>query len=166
MTWMFMQSLRHVAGAAALGALLVAGAPAAAQPIGEPDFTSIIEKVDPGVVNIRTTASIRVAGRGPGGGSDPYELFRWFFGPDFAPPGMAPRGTPSPEPEGQERSVPRGVGSGFFLSDDGYIMTNHHVVDGADGIIVTLTDGREFKAEVIGSDQRTDVALLKVDIKD
>lgn len=102
MTWMFMRSLRHVASAAALGTMLVAGAPAiaTAQPIGEPDFTSIIEKVDPGVVNIRTTASIRVAGRGPGGGSDPYELFRWFFGPDFAPPGVPPRGAPGPEPEG------------------------------------------------------------------
>lgn len=167
MTLMFMRSLRRTGSALALGALLAVGTPATAQLSNVPDFTNIVEQVDPGVVNIRTTASIRVAGRGPGGGSDPYELFRWFFGPDFAPPGMSPpgRNAPSPAPEGQERTVPRGVGSGFFLSDDGYVMTNHHVVEGADGIIVTLTDGREFKAEVIGSDQRTDVALLKIDIK-
>lgn len=166
MTLMFMRYLRRTGQTLALGALLACAVPAAAQPGHAPDFTNIVEQVDPGVVNIRTTASIRVAGRGPGGGSDPYELFRWFFGPDFAPPGMPPgRGAPSPAPEGQERTVPRGVGSGFFLSDDGYVMTNHHVVDGADGIMVTLTDGREFKAEVIGSDQRTDVALLKIDIK-
>ncbi len=172
MSLMFVQSLRRASNALLLGAALVVGSPAVAQPQANlPDFTTIVEKVDPGVVNIRTTASIRVAGRGPGGGSDPYELFRWFFGPDFAPPGMPPgRGGPSPSPapgpEGQERTVPRGVGSGFFISQDGYVLTNHHVVEGADGIIVTLADGRELKANVIGSDQRTDVALLKVDIKD
>lgn len=170
MSLIFMKALRKAATALLLGGALSVGAPALAQtPTNAlPDFTTIIEKVDPGVVNIRTTASIRVAGRGPGGGSDPYELFRWFFGPDFMPPGVGPggRGAPAPAPEGQERTVPRGVGSGFFISADGYVLTNHHVVDGADGILVTLADGRELKAEVIGSDQRTDVALLKVEIKD
>lgn len=174
MSLMLVQSLRRAGTALLLGAALTAGAPAVAQttPVAQPtaaalpDFTAIVEKVDPGVVNIRTTASIRVTGRGPGGGSDPYELFRWFFGPDFAPPGMPPgRGAPSPAPEQQERTVPRGVGSGFFISQDGYILTNHHVVEGADGIRVTMADGRELEAEVIGSDQRTDVALIKVDIK-
>lgn len=123
-----------------------------------PDFTSIVEKAEPAVVNIRTTATVPVRG-GPGGGGDPYELFRWFFGPDFQPPGPAPgqrRQQPQPQPE--ERTVPRGVGSGFFISDDGYIMTNNHVISDAADIIVTLTDGREFKAKVIGSDERTDVA--------
>ncbi|MCK6429925.1 MAG: Do family serine endopeptidase, partial [Burkholderiaceae bacterium] len=62
-----------------------------------------------------------------------------------------------------EREIPRGVGSGFILSADGYVMTNHHVVDGADEIIVTLPDKREFKAKLIGSDRRTDVALVKID---
>ncbi|MCJ9708110.1 DegQ family serine endoprotease [Bordetella hinzii] len=128
-----------------------------------PDFTSIVEKAEPAVVNIRTTATVPVRG-GPGG--DPYELFRWFFGPDFQPPGPAPgqrRQQPQPQPE--ERTVPRGVGSGFFISDDGYIMTNNHVISDAADIIVTLTDGREFKAKVIGSDERTDVALIKIDAK-
>ncbi|WP_371820357.1 Do family serine endopeptidase [Verticiella alkaliphila] len=175
---MFVHWLRRARNVALLGAALVAGAPAAMaqQAPALPDFTTVVEKIDPGVVNIRTTASIRVAGRGPGGGSDPYELFRWFFGPEFAPPGggggarpQVPGQPPQQQPPGgggEERSVPRGVGSGFFISRDGYVLTNHHVVDGADGIVVTLADGREFKAEVIGSDQRTDVALLKVDIKD
>jgi len=131
---------------------------------GLPDFTGIVEKADEAVVNIRTTATVNSRGRS---GQDPYEMFRWFFGPDFQPPGGAPeqrRGEPAPEPE--QRSVPRGVGSGFFITADGSILTNHHVIDGADEIFVTLTDGREFKAAVVGSDARTDVALLKIDATD
>jgi serine protease Do len=156
-------------------ALLLGGlqvSPAQARNLGLPDFTAIVEKSEPAVVNIRTTAKVssRAGGGGGGGapGQDPYELFRHFFGPDFAPPGgrqapqQAPRGRRA-EPE--ERSVPRGVGSGFFISADGHLLTNHHVVEGATDIFVTLTDGREFKAKVVGSDQRTDVALLKIDAK-
>jgi serine protease Do len=130
---------------------------------GLPDFTGIVEKAEKAVVNIRTSTTVRAGG---GSGRDPYEMFRWFFGPDFEPPGGAPepRGEPKSEPE--PRSVPRGVGSGFFISKDGSILTNHHVIDGASEIFVTLTDGREFEAEVIGSDARTDVALLKIDVQD
>lgn len=129
---------------------------------GLPDFTGIVEKADEAVVNIRTTATVSSRGRA---GQDPYEMFRWFFGPDFQPPGGAPeqrRGEAEPE----QRSVPRGVGSGFFITKDGSLLTNHHVIDGADEIFVTLTDGREFKAKVVGSDARTDVALLKIDATD
>ncbi|UOD51639.1 DegQ family serine endoprotease [Orrella daihaiensis] len=141
---------------------------AKANTVGLPDFTSIVEKAEPAVVNIRTTAT--VSSNGSSGGRDPYEMFRWFFGPDFQPPGgggndQAPqqrRGNPEP----QERTVPRGVGSGFFISADGYILTNHHVIDDASEIFVTLTDGTEYKAKVIGSDERTDVALLKIDAQD
>jgi len=129
-----------------------------------PDFSGIIAKADPAVVNIRTTATVPV--RSPGGGNDPYELFRWFFGPDFQPPGMPPQPQqPQPRQAPEERKVPRGVGSGFFISDDGYILTNNHVVSDAADIYVTLTDGREFKAKVIGTDERTDVALIKIDAK-
>ena len=65
----------------------------------------------------------------------------------------------------QEEQVQRGVGSGFIISDDGYVMTNAHVVEGADEVTVTLTDRREFKAKVLGADKRSDVALLKVDAR-
>ncbi len=152
-----------------LGIALVTGGMHAlavqAQTVALPDFTSIVEKAEPAVVNIRTTAKIAVRGQSPNG-QDPYEMFRHFFGPDFQPPGQG--GKPGPrgkrnDPE--ERTVPRGVGSGFFISEDGYVLTNHHVVVDATEIFVTLTDGREFKAKVIGSDERTDVALLKIDAK-
>ena len=162
---------RRFLAAATLGVMVsVAQAPVAlAQSPGVvlPDFTSIVEKADPAVVNIRTTATVPVRGMGPGGGNDPYELFRWFFGPEFQPPGGGtpnPRQRPQPQPE--ERTVPRGVGSGFFISDDGYILTNNHVVVDATDIYVTLTDGREFKAKIIGTDERTDVALIKIEAKD
>lgn len=128
-----------------------------------PDFSAIIAKADPAVVNIRTTASVPM--RAPGASSDPYELFRRFFGPDAQGPGV-PQQPPSPRQSPEERKVPRGVGSGFFISADGYILTNNHVVSEAADIYVTLTDGREFKAEVIGTDERTDVALIKIDAKD
>ncbi len=130
---------------------------------GLPDFTAIVEKAEPAVVNIRTTATVR---SGAPSGRDPYEMFRWFFGPDFKPPGGEAPQQRRRAPEDQERSVPRGVGSGFFISKDGSILTNNHVIDGASEIFVTLTDGREFKATVVGADERTDVALLKIDAKD
>lgn len=135
-----------------------------------PDFTQIVEKTETAVVNIRTTASVPVrrSSMGPNG-NDPYEMFRWFFGPDFTPPGAAPRPRDRQErSEGQEqeRTVPRGVGSGFIISKDGYIITNNHVIAQANGIYVTLTSGKEYKAEVIGTDPRTDIALLKIDAKD
>lgn len=139
-----------------------------------PDFTAIVEHADPAVVNIRTTTTVparrSMQGRGGvPGGSDPYELFRFFFGPDAQVPG--PGITPDATPRGQGpaeggRTVPRGLGSGFFLTQDGYILTNNHVVADAAGIIVTLTDGREFKAKLVGTDERTDVALVKIDAKD
>lgn len=134
-----------------------------------PDFTPIVEKADPAVVNIRTTATVPLHG-GPGG-MDPSDLFRFFFGPDFQGPGdQAPgqgrRKLPKNPPAPEERTVPQGVGSGFFISSDGYVLTNYHVVDDATDIYVTLTDGREYKAKVIGSDKQTDVALLKIDAKD
>ena len=131
-----------------------------------PDFADLVEKAGPAVVNIRTTAKAPSRGQRGGGmpeldPNDPfYEFFRRFF-----PPGSQP-GQPRSPRGGAEESVPRGVGSGFIISSDGYILTNHHVVDGADSIIVTLTDKRELTAKLIGSDQRTDVALVKVDAKD
>lgn len=163
----FRRFLVAVAAGVFMSAAYVPASVAQTPLVALPDFTGIVEKADPAVVNIRTTATVPVRGPGPGGGSDPYELFRWFFGPDIQPPGgggqvPAPRQRPQPE----ERTVPRGVGSGFFVSDDGYILTNNHVVVDATDIYVTLTDGREFKAKVIGTDERTDVALIKIEAKD
>lgn len=146
-------------------AFFTATASAQTNGAGLPNFVDIVEKSEKGVVNIRTTSTISTA-RGGQGGRDPFEMFRWFFGPDFQGPGMP---APAPErrgaPEPQERTVPRGVGSGFFISEDGSILTNHHVIEGASEIFVTMTDGREFKATVVGSDERTDVALIKIDLE-
>ena len=118
-----------------------------AQANGLPDFTGLVEKQGPAVVNVSTTQIIRHAQGFPNvPENDPfYEFFR-----RFAP--QMPR-----EQESQS------LGSGFIISTDGYIMTNAHVVDSADKITVRLTDKREFSAKVIGADKRTDVALLKIE---
>ena len=139
---------------------------AAAQPAQAlPDFADLAERVGPAVVGIRTTARM---GAGPQGGpampdldeNDPmYEFFRRFF-PN--PPQQGPQG-PRQQPPGPRRNVPRGLGSGFIVSADGYLLTNAHVVDGADEITVTLQDKREFKARLLGADKRTDVAVLKIE---
>ena len=134
--------------------------PAQAQVRGLPDFTELVEQVGPSVVNIRTSEKVR-AGGVPGAGTDEemQEFFRRFFGNPN--PGV-PRQAPRPN-QPQEEEQPRGVGSGFILTSDGFVMTNAHVVDGADEVIVTLTDKREFKARIIGADKRTDVAVVKID---
>jgi serine protease Do len=120
---------------------------------GLPDFSDLIDKAGPAVVNIRTTERVRMGQGGPGE-EEMQEFLRRFFGQPI------PRRR-SPQPQ-QEEEVQRGVGSGFIISDDGYVLTNAHVVEGADEVTVTLTDRREFKAKVLGSDRRSDVALLKV----
>ena len=135
---------------------------------GLPDFTGLVEKAGPAVVGIRTLQKVsRAQGGFPGmppglDENDPfYEFFRRFFPPGH--PGMPQQGQPG-DPE-ETPSVPRGVGSGFIISTDGFILSNHHVVEGADEVFVSMTDGREFKAKIVGSDQRTDVALLKIEAK-
>jgi serine protease Do len=141
--------------------LLASAAPAPATAQGLPDFTELVEKVGPAVVNIRTTERARVSRLAPGGDLDDemQEFFRRFGIP------MPNRPTPRPPQPGDSDgdSQPRGVGSGFILNADGYVMTNAHVVEGADEVIVTLTDKREYKAKVIGADKKSDVALLKID---
>ena len=89
------------------------------------------------------------------------ELFRRFFG--FPPPNAPRQPRPNRPQQPQPEEQPRGVGSGFILTGDGFIMTNAHVVDGAQQVIVTLTDKREFVARIVGSDKRTDVAVVKID---
>lgn len=123
-----------------------------------PDFTGLVKSLSPAVVNISTINEAKPESensgpmRGPNGEEIP-EIFRDFFR-GFQGPG----GTP--------RVNPQSLGSGFIISDDGYVLTNHHVVDGATKVMVRLNDRRELEAEVIGSDKRSDVALLKVDAVD
>ena len=139
-----------------------AAAPAAPLVTGLPDFTDLIDKVGPAVVNIRTTEKVKQAQAVPGE-DDMQDLLRRYFGiPAPRNPNPAPRGRRPAQPQ-QEEEVQRGVGSGFIISGDGYVLTNAHVVDGADDVLVTLTDRREFKAKVLGADARSDVALLKID---
>jgi serine protease Do len=123
-----------------------------------PDFTTLVEQQGNAVVNISTTQAVRRAALPQVPGMDDDEVMEFFrrFVPR-QPPGQGPQG-----PQGPGRES-RSLGSGFILSNDGYIMTNAHVVDGADEITVKLTDKREFKAKVIGADKRTDVALIKID---
>jgi serine protease Do len=143
--------------------LLIGAAPAhAATPL--PDFTDLVDRVGPAVVNIRTTEKVKQSQGMPGGDDDEMqEFFRRFFGVPIPPRPQqpAPRGRKQPAP--QEEDAPRGVGSGFIISADGYVLTNAHVVDGADDVFVTLTDKREFKAKIIGADKRADVALVKIE---
>ena len=124
-----------------------------------PDFTDLVEEVGPSVVNIRTIdKGITPTAGQPSDQQDDemQELFRRFFG---MPPGSGPRQPRPNRPQQQPEEQPRGVGSGFILTADGIIMTNAHVVDGAEQVIVTLTDKREFVARIIGADKRTDVEI-------
>ena len=157
----FVLSALLLAGAGLLpGAAVLAAAPVVTPVVtGLPDFTDLIEKVGPAVVNIRTTEKVKL-GQGTPGDEEMQEFLRRFFGQQ-APRTPSPRGRRTPQP--QEEEVQRGIGSGFIISNDGYVLTNAHVVEGADEVIVTLTDRREFKAKVLGADKRSDVAVLKVD---
>jgi serine protease Do len=140
--------------------LLATATPAPVMAQGLPDFTELVEKVGPAVVNIRTTERSHGSRVAPGGDidEDMLEFFRRFGIP------MPNRPNPhSPEQPGDGDAQPRGVGSGFILNADGYVMTNAHVVDGADEVIVTLADKREFKAKIIGADKKSDVALVKIE---
>ena len=136
--------------------------PARAQARALPDFTDLVEQVGPSVVNIRTSEKAKAAATG-GADEQMLEFFRRFGIP--VPPNLprAPRpdrGQPQPQPDEDQ---PRGVGSGFILTTDGFVMTNAHVVEGADEVIVTLPDRREFKAKIVGADKRSDVAVVKIE---
>ena len=128
-------------------ALFVAVAVAHAEQL--PDFTALVEKAAPAVVNVEATQSDSANAQGDIDDQDVPEIFKRFFGP-----GVRPRGG-----GGGER---HSLGSGFIISSDGYVLTNNHVVDGADEIVIKLSDRRELDAKVIGTDKQSDVALLKV----
>ncbi len=125
-----------------------------------PDFTQLAAENGSSVVNISTT---RKAAASPFKGMElpkdsPFgELFKHFFGDQF---GQTPEGNGIPYEKAQS------LGSGFIISNDGYVLTNHHVIKGADEIIVRLHDKRSLVAKLIGSDKMTDVALLKIEAED
>ncbi|HEY1874127.1 MAG TPA: DegQ family serine endoprotease [Steroidobacteraceae bacterium] len=152
------------AGAPAPGAASAdaAVAVAAAQPVPAPstdavarvlpDFSALVERYGPAVVNVEVVEKAQAGGGIPGlSPNDPfYDFFRRF-------------GIPTPDQGSQGRQAPvRGAGSGFIINSDGYILTNTHVVANADEVTVRLTDRREFPAKVIGADERTDVAVIKI----
>jgi len=120
--------------------------PATAARYGLPDFTPLIEKTSPAVVKISTVTKVKDSSFRLPPGHDIPDIFKHLFEPREAP----------------ERNM-HSMGSGFFISADGYLLTNNHVIEDADQIIVRLVDRREFKAILIGSDSRSDLALLKVD---
>jgi serine protease Do len=121
-----------------------------------PDFAALVERYGNAVVNVEVIGTARAFTSMPGGQTeDPLAEFFKRFG--IPMPGLPPEGS---------APLLRGAGSGFIVSSDGYILTNAHVVAQADEVTVTLTDRREFPAQVIGTDIRTDVAVLKIDAKD
>src|SRR5690606_3155817 len=133
--------------------------PAPALVAGLPDFTRLVDRVGPAVVTVQAEigGKARSVAAQPGQVPDEdqiHDLFRRFFGPDMMP-GMP--GMPDARPRGTS------LGTGFIISQDGYVLTNHHVVDGADTVRIKLSDRREFTAKVVGSDEQSDVALLKID---
>lgn len=110
------------------------------------DFTATAEKVTKAVVNIRSTTQGLSMSRGPEQDTDP---FQFFFGPNQ-----------------RQRGPSQSTGSGVIINKDGYIVTNNHVVQNADVVDVTLYDNRSFKAEVVGTDPDTDLALIRINQKD
>jgi serine protease Do len=154
-----MSKIQAFAISAVLAVLCVAPSGHAAE---LPDFTPLVEKNGPAVVNVQASVNAKgdeavdpTAGEGPGDEEMP-EIFRRFFGVPGMPGGPGGPGMPR---------GPRGgtsLGSGFIISADGYILTNNHVVDGADTVTVRLSDRRELDAKVVGSDAQYDIALLKV----
>jgi serine protease Do len=156
-------AVASAAPAPALAAEVTAApAPAAApQPAGVmlPDFTQLVKRNGPAVVNVRIVGSTKVSNQQRGmPDMDEDDPFFQFFRPFMNPQQQMPRG--------QQRGVPvRGEGSGFIVSADGVILTNAHVVRDASEVTVKLQDRREFRAKVLGSDPKTDVAVLKIDAK-
>jgi serine protease Do len=120
-----------------------------------PDFSPLVDKYGPAVVNVEVIEKAQQGGPGGLNPNDPFfDFFRRFGipGPDSGGGGGSPRGGPPAH----------GAGSGFIVSSDGYILTNTHVVENADEVTVRLTDRREYQAKVIGADERTDVAVIKI----
>ncbi|HFC46309.1 MAG TPA: trypsin-like serine protease, partial [Dissulfuribacter thermophilus] len=123
-------------------------------------FAKVVQKARPAVVFIRVEKTVeKSTAQGPFNYMDPFDFFndpffQRFFGPRFH------------RPQPKRKFKERGQGSGFIVDKKGYILTNNHVVGGADLIEVRLFDGREFKAKIIGTDPQSDVAVIKIDADD
>ena len=128
-------------------------------PSFETDFTKAAESTVNSVVCIKSFVDRSQQYGGQGGYMDPFGMFDFFFGPQ--------QRQPQPQQRQQKKSEPvhSGLGSGVILSEDGYIVTNNHVVDGADSLEVLLNDNSTYEARVIGTDESTDLALIKIDAK-
>jgi serine protease Do len=136
----------------ALAMLLATAFTAAAQ--GRPDsFADLVDQVADSVVNITTNTNVTMAQSGPNTGNPLEDFFDEFRRRN------APEGEPGPSP----RRRGSALGSGFVISEDGFIVTNNHVIENADEILIEFFDGDELPAEVIGTDPNTDIALLKVE---
>ncbi|MFS4438739.1 DegQ family serine endoprotease [Paracoccaceae bacterium GXU_MW_L88] len=156
------QSLKALLMAGLCAGALIAAQPAEAQPAGAPEsFAELVEDMGPAVVNIATTTTIEMTQGGNGVGpmipeGSPFEdMLRDFF--DQIP--QMPQQSPQQRPPRSSNAL----GSGFVISADGYVVTNNHVIDGADKIEVEFQSGNTLQAKVIGTDPKTDIALLKVD---
>jgi serine protease Do len=151
--------IEHTASAPVVGAAYTLNKDGEIVPL---DFTDVAKKVTPAVVHIKST--IMSSGQGtpfsnrnnPFRGFPDDDMFQWFFGPDFQ---GQQRGQQMPQPI-------VGTGSGVIINSDGYVVTNNHVIDGADDIEVILNDNRVYKAKVVGTDPSTDLALLQIREKD
>ncbi|SNX28201.1 serine protease Do [Polynucleobacter meluiroseus] len=148
-------------------AVFISSALAQSPRVAIPDFADLVERASPAVVNIRTTEKVMVQqaqGGIPGIPEDQAEFFRRFFGVPI--PGIPNGSRQTPQNNAKPQEADRGVGSGFIMESNGLILTNAHVVEGANTIYVMLTDKREFKAKLLGMDKRTDVAVIKIEARD
>src|ERR1700674_2142832 len=144
----------YMAGAAVVAATAGPAAAAVTQAGIQTTFAPIVEKDLPAVVNISSSRVVRNSGND----LSPFMMdpfFRQFFGDDFGRRNRAP-----------SKQVEKSLGSGVIVKTDGYVLTNNHVIDGASEITVTFSDKRTLKAKLVGTDSKTDIAVLKVDAKD
>ncbi len=147
-----------LAAAGAIGLAAIAWTPALHAETRPGEIADLVERVSPAVVTVLAEQQAAGPAASPFGPGSPFEEFFRRFG--------APEGAPAPGPRGPGGRGPVGIGSGFVVGSDGYIVTNNHVVDAAAEVAVRFDDGRQFDAEIVGVDPQSDLALLKVAAED